>query len=77
MSDLILYSGPHCKLCDDAEVLVWQAGVASDQLQKVDITESLQWKKAYGLRIPVLQRRDSGAELGWPFDLAALQDFLR
>jgi len=30
----------------------------------------------YQLRIPVLQRVDSGAELDWPFDLASLMAWL-
>jgi hypothetical protein len=30
----------------------------------------------YGVRIPVLRRADNGAELGWPFDEAAVVCFL-
>lgn len=72
-----LFSGPQCHLCEQAEDLCWQAGLRHDQLQKQDVTQRLEWKKAYGLRIPVLRREDSGDELGWPFDLQQLQQFLR
>lgn len=62
-----LYTGPHCELCDQAKELIYpflQNGVL---LKEVDVTQSLETKKAYGLRIPVLKRDSDGAELGWPF----------
>jgi hypothetical protein len=31
----------------------------------------------YGLRIPVLRRTDTGAELDWPFDAGQVVQFLR
>lgn len=31
----------------------------------------------YGTRVPVLRDEDSGRELDWPFDVAAVRDFLR
>lgn len=73
---ITLFSGPHCHLCDQAEQLCWQAGLQRAQLNRVDVTERLDWKKAYGLRIPVLRREDTSAELGWPFSLEELQAFL-
>lgn len=41
-----------------------------------DITESDILMERYQLRIPVLRREDSGAELDWPFDLATAMVFL-
>lgn len=75
--EVTLFSGPHCGLCDRAEAMVQIAKFPGLQLTKRDITGSLEWKKAYGLRIPVLRREDNGAELGWPFDEAQLATFLR
>lgn len=41
-----------------------------------DITDSDILMERYQLRIPVLRREDTGAELDWPFDLAAAMVFL-
>lgn len=30
----------------------------------------------YGERVPVLREEPSGRELGWPFDAAALREFI-
>ena len=73
---VILYTGPHCRLCHDAEQLLYQAGLSASQITKVDITTSLELKKRYGLSIPVVQNQESEAELFWPFDLAGLVNFL-
>jgi glutaredoxin len=73
---VILYTGPGCKLCNDAEQLLFQAGLSNSQIEKVDVTSSLDLKKRYGLKIPVLQRQDSGRELYWPFEIEELISFL-
>ena len=38
------------------------------QVELVDITDPEDLTEVYGLRIPVLRRADTGAELDWPFD---------
>ena len=73
---LILYTGPHCRLCHDAEQLLYQAGLSASQIEKVDITTSLELKKKYGFSIPVIQNKETGAELFWPFDLVGLVGFI-
>ncbi|MNJ77986.1 hypothetical protein D3C77_756150 [compost metagenome] len=45
-------------------------------MEVVDIAEREEWVEAYGLRIPVLRRLDTGAELGWPFAAADIALFL-
>ncbi|MNU08601.1 hypothetical protein D3C72_2547230 [compost metagenome] len=45
-------------------------------VELVDIADREEWVQAYGLRIPVLRRCDTGGELGWPFDAAAVASFL-
>jgi hypothetical protein len=42
--------------------------------EKVDISGSDALFDRYGVRIPVLGHPD-GRELGWPFNLTALQEF--
>jgi len=73
---LTLYSGPNCRLCDQAEVMVQMARLPGVTLHKQDVTASLELKKQYGLRIPLLRREDTGAELGWPFDESRLREFV-
>lgn len=72
--ELVLYSGPHCPLCEQAVRLV-RASLPADRyrLMEVDISGDRVTKKAYGLRIPVLREVCSGRELGWPFDAAVLR----
>ncbi len=73
----ILYGTSACHLCEQAELLLQQAsreGVAGQYI-KVDISDSEDLFAIYGLRIPVLKRRD-GEELGWPFGLRELAAFL-
>lgn len=65
-----------CHLCEDAEAVVMPFVAAGLVVELLDIAESESLVDAYGLRIPVLRRMDTGAELGWPFDVAAVQQFL-
>lgn len=75
MSDLILYSRPDCHLCDEAEELL--ARVAPERaVRVVDIEDDLTLIDRYGIRVPVLQHKGTGEELGWPFDAEGLNRFL-
>ncbi|MCY1413691.1 hypothetical protein D9M71_291270 [compost metagenome] len=47
------------------------------QVELIDIAENEEWVETYSLRIPVLRRTDSGAELNWPFDGEQVVAFLR
>lgn len=68
-----LYGTEYCHLCETAETLLHEAGIA---YTAVDIAEDDKLLDRYGVRIPVLRRTDTGTELGWPFDAAALSGFL-
>lgn len=46
------------------------------RVSEVDISDSDELMQRYQLRIPVLQRQDSGAELDFPFDLTQVMDWL-
>ncbi|MFT6778752.1 MAG: hypothetical protein ACJAV1_002694 [Paraglaciecola sp.] len=76
--DIILYTGQHCALCKQAEILL--EGVdknVADMLKKVDVRDSTDLYHLYGARIPVLYREDINSELPWPFDSFQLCEFLR
>lgn len=74
--NLVLYTGPQCELCETALSLIYASIPAgSYQLQKTDVTTSLELKKTYGLRIPVLKNTTTGTELDWPFDESQLLEF--
>jgi hypothetical protein len=45
-------------------------------VELLDIADSPEWVDDYGLRIPVLRRVDTGAELDWPFDTEEVVRFL-
>ena len=69
-----LYSTPSCHLCEQAEKVLVQAGIA---FIKSDVIEDNVLFDKYGMRIPVLQRADNNTELDWPFDAASVTHFLR
>ncbi|MBI5007822.1 MAG: glutaredoxin family protein [Nitrosomonadales bacterium] len=73
MTQLVLYGKDSCHLCDDAEVILRGIAVEYDY---ADITTDPELQEKYAIRIPVLKRQDTGAELGWPFDAEALRRFL-
>ena len=71
--NLLLYGTRYCHLCEQAAALLEAAGIAAEY---VDIASNDALLEKYRIRIPVLRRDDSGAELGWPFDATALQQFI-
>ncbi len=73
--ELILYTGPHCSLCKKAEELLYNQGISA--FARVDVTSSLELKKNYGLKIPVLCRTDLQQALYWPFDEQQLISYLQ
>ena len=66
-----------CHLCELAEdvvmPLVYDCGL---MVELIDIADREQTVEAYGLRIPVLRRGDTGQELDWPFDTEQVANFL-
>ncbi len=73
--DLSLYQRDDCQLCDAALDVLAQAGVP--EFQSVWIDDDAVLEARYGERVPVLRDEDSGDELGWPFDTAAVLAFVR
>jgi len=72
MKPLTLYSTDGCHLCEEAMALLAQVG-ASYQVQ--DIIDDATLVEKYGIKIPVLATA-AGDELDWPFDVAALTQFM-
>ncbi len=73
--DLMTTEG--CHLCDEAVAVLQQVLVAGQaEVDLVDIVYDAELMERYAVRIPVLVARDSGQELGWPFDAPQLRQFL-
>ncbi|SEA20709.1 glutaredoxin family protein [Alkalimonas amylolytica] len=71
-----LYSTWGCHLCEQAEQMLLQAGLAG-QYQVLDIVDDAHLFERYRVLIPVVACRDSKATLGWPFDQAQLTAWLQ
>jgi len=70
---VVLYTTVGCHLCEQARELV--STVAPDiTLTLVDVAEDDELLARYGERIPVLMKE--GRELGWPFGLLDVEQFL-
>ncbi len=67
---LVLYVKPGCHLCDEAREALALTGL---DVQEQDITRDPALLEAFGTRIPVLARRDTGDELNWPFGLPDIE----
>ncbi len=66
---VILYSRPGCHLCEEAAVLLHQAGRRlALHIETINIDSDPELSARYGERIPVVLI--AGNELAWPFTLA-------
>ena len=74
MPDLTLYQRDDCHLCDLALAVLAEAGAPAFDSVWVDDVPELQHR--YGSRVPVLRDTRDGRELDWPFDAAAVREFL-
>jgi hypothetical protein len=72
MAEFTLFGTEGCHLCEEAEQLLVQAGLAFD---KQDIIDDEQAQQRYAIRIPVLLYQKGGFELDWPFDTQQILDF--
>ena len=73
MNKLTLLGTSACHLCEQAEDLLQQLGIA---YQKIDIAEQEQWQERYAIKIPVILNMQNQKELCWPFgidDIKALK----
>ena len=72
MNTLTLFGTDGCHLCEEAEELLRGLQLSYDA---IDICDDEEHAARYGITIPVLRREDGG-ELNWPFDQAAVREFL-
>jgi glutaredoxin len=70
---LILYTRPECELCERAAEVAEAAGA---NWAFMDITSDIELLRRYRVRIPVLADPETGQEIGWPFDEAAVRELL-
>ena len=72
-----LFTTLGCHLCEEAAQLLDTLRVEQPDLNvvAVEIADSDELMERYGIRIPVVKTEDD-RELGWPFNLAELKDFL-
>jgi hypothetical protein len=75
---LLLYTTVGCHLCEQAEHVLQaaQAGEPDLHWSPVEISDDPALVAAYGLRIPVIRLQGQDADLGWPFDEAAVRNYL-
>ncbi|WP_339906981.1 glutaredoxin family protein [Pseudomonas guineae] len=66
-----------CHLCEVAEGLLMPFVEHGLLVELIDIAEHEHIVEDYALRIPVLRRCDTGAELSWPFEADQIAEFLR
>ena len=71
-----LFGTVGCHLCEVAEAMLMEFVERGLLVELVDIADDETWFAAYSLRIPVLRRVDTGAELGWPFSADQVVAFL-
>ena len=75
---ILLYSTAGCHLCEIANGLLKSVSLEHPfTLKIVDIANNDRLFEKYGIRIPVIKFEHADQELGWPFDIDELQDFLR
>lgn len=80
--DVVLLGTSGCHLCELArdQWLQWlsAAGPLAERIcwREQDIADSDALVARYGIRIPVLRLVGQDAELGWPFDAAAINGFI-
>jgi hypothetical protein len=72
-----LYGTLGCHLCEVAEALLMPFVEHGLLVEVIDIAEHEHLIDDYSLRIPILRRTDTGAELDWPFEAEQIVEFLR
>ena len=73
-----LYTTLGCHLCDEALAMLkfLQAHEKSLTLAEIEIADSEELVAEYGIRIPVITADNSAGEIGWPFTIEELSQFL-
>lgn len=78
--ELTFYTTDGCHLCEEAKAILQQLMAQQPeyyQIEMVDIASSDELIEYYGARIPVVKVSAGNNDLGWPFDLALLEAFVK
>ena len=68
MTQLVLYTTSYCHLCEQAIALLTKLKEHYNiHWISIEISDDNDLIEKYGIRIPVIQRRDNQSELNWPF----------
>ena len=70
MTHLILYGTTHCHLCEEAKAVVESfrpLSIKQFELSEVDIVSDDALYEQLELLIPVLENKNTGERLAWPF----------
>ena len=73
-----LFTTLGCHLCEQAMLLIRQlqnSGISLN-VKEIEIADSDELMKRYGVRVPVIARPDDD-EISWPFSLDELKLFLK
>lgn len=72
---LVLLATDACSACDAAiDVLLSMPELSGHTLDVLEVSQRADWVERFGERVPVLLLGE--AELGWPFDAAAVRAWL-
>lgn len=69
-----LYTTSACHLCELAEALLQEANLTAES---IEIANEDALVLRYGVRIPVIKRLDTQAELDWPFTSQDIMLFMQ
>lgn len=72
---VILYTTLGCHLCEQALAMLTELN-PNLCIEEVEISADDLLLQEYGLRIPVIAITGKDHELGWPFNITQLADFL-
>jgi hypothetical protein len=70
----VLYQRDDCKLCDEAVAILAAARAPDFESVWIDGDDALE--RVYGERVPVLRDANDARELGWPFGVADVREFV-
>ena len=72
-----LYTTLGCHLCEEAALLLSEVStILQLSITEVEIAEDDALIEQYGVRIPVIQASHRQTDLGWPFGLSELKNYL-
>ncbi|WP_394752099.1 glutaredoxin family protein [Crenothrix sp.] len=75
---LILLETSGCHLCELALAIVNEYWLNDHDVSitNIDIAEFPEWQPKYATRIPVLYHPETQQDLGWPFDIVDINNFM-